>query len=84
MPHDEWTYNHEMYARGLDCLLANGEDAIVRADRDKAADMFYELIPALVVYRALAPCLNTHDRTAVTRRIGRVYIGCAGTLLAGV
>lgn len=78
---DEWTHNREMYARALDCLLANGEDAVVRSDRAKAADMFYELIPALVVYRYLATALNDHDRTAVTRRIGRVYVACAGVLL---
>ena len=77
----EWTYNCEMYARALDCLLQNGEDAVVRKDREKAADMFYELIPALVVYRYLATALNDHDRTAVTQRIGRVYLACAGVLL---
>ena len=79
-PPANWTHRHEMYARSLDCLLQNGRDAVVRKGREKAADMFYELPAALVVYGFLYAVLPEDVRLYVAQRIERVYMGCLATV----
>lgn len=80
-PPADWKPRHDMHAASLDCLLQHGEDAIVRKDREKAADMFYELPLALVVYGYLHPVLPEDARLRVAKRIERIYMGCLGTLI---